>query len=80
MSEIIPEFHLNPNLLIGCTTPFGLSKDNICQDPNIGMEVFSLQKPFIDKHRDDFKIPCVLINSQAIIAKEGIKSIMGFQK
>ena len=54
--------------------------NNICQDPNIGMEVFSLQKPFIDQRQDDFKIPCVLINSQAILAKEGIKSIMGFQK
>ena len=79
-SKIIPEFNLNPTLFKGCTTPFGLLKDNICQDPNIGMKVFSLQKPFIDKHRGDFKIPCVLINSQAIIAKEGIKSIMGFQK
>ena len=68
----IEEFERNVMKEYGCTTPFGQLKDNICQDPTIGMKVFSLQKPFIDKHRGDFEIPCVLINSQAIIAKHQI--------
>ena len=59
---------------IGCVSPFGITKDNICQDEQVALEAFQLYKTFRYNYRD-LKIlsclePCTYMSVKIMKASE----------
>jgi hypothetical protein len=59
---------------IGCVSPFGITKDNICQDEQVAKKAFQLYKTFRYNYRD-LKIlsclePCTYMSVKIIKASE----------
>ena len=60
--------------MIGCVSPFGITKDNICQDAQVAEKAFQLYKEFKDNYLDLKKLsclePCTYMSVKIIKASE----------
>ena len=55
--------------MFGCTTPFGSSKDNICQDYENGSKVMDLYRETMKKNFDTCYNPCLFTSTKATITR-----------